>query len=83
MIIIGTQDGEVVWSGACGYVYVSFRAILLSFTGSHKDAITIGRYESEGRANEVVKEFSEKLNTRLGYNCDIAADNVFYSMPKE
>ena len=83
MIFIETQDGEVLWSNASGRLFTRDKEVVLSLTGFQKDAIVLGQYTDSARACEVVKEFSNKVNTRLGYKCDVTANNVFYSMPKE
>ncbi len=83
MIFIETQDGEVLWSNASGRLFTRDKEVVLSLTGFQKDSIQIGKYKDSVRACEVLKEFSNKVNTRLGYKCDVTANNVFYSMPKE
>jgi hypothetical protein len=83
MIVIETQDEEILWSNANGRIFTRDNEVVLSLTGFHRDSIVIGEYKDNARACEVVKEFSKKVNTRLGYKCDVTANNVFYSMPKE
>jgi hypothetical protein len=83
MIVIETQYGEILWSNANGGLFIRNNEVVLSLTGFYRDATVIGEYKDNARACEVVKAFSNKVNTRLGYKCDVTANNVFYSMPKE
>ena len=83
MLFIETQDGEILWSNANGGLFIRNNEVVLSLTGFYRDTKVVGEYKDNARACEVIKEFSNKINTRLGYKCDIPANNVFYSMPKE
>jgi len=83
MIVIETQDEEILWSNAIGRIFTRDNEVVLSLTGFQRDSIVIGEYKDRARAGEIIKEFSNKINTRLGYKCDVPANNVFYSMPKE